>query len=95
MPTDMQRRVHGIWDIFVQCRDTDRRNVLRESMRRLCCSHERRRGRLHQLNREWVDMPADVQLGVHCIWDIFLQPRGADRCDVLDDTLRGGSACEG
>ena len=87
MPTDMQRRVHGIGDFFMQCWDTDRGDVLREPLRCICGSHERRRGRLHQLNREWVDMPADVQQRVHGIWDIFVQSRNADRRDVLRELL--------
>ena len=83
MPTDMQRRVHGIWDIFVQCWDTDRGDLLRESLRHVHGSHERRRVRRHQLNRERVDVRAHVQRRLHGVGDIVMQCWDTDRGDLL------------
>ena len=82
VPADVQPRVHSIRDIILQCWDTDRRDVLCESMRRVCSSHERWRGRLHQLPGERVDVPADVQLGVHGIGDELVQCWDFDSGDV-------------
>ena len=94
MPADVQLRVHGIWDIILQCWDSDCRDVLRESMRRVCGSHERWRGRLHQLPGERIDVPAHVQLGVRGVGDILVQ-WDTDRRDVLKDIMLNESARQG
>jgi hypothetical protein len=51
-------------------------------MRRVCSSHQRCRRRLHRLPGERLDVPADVQLGVHGIRDIILQCWDSDSCNV-------------
>ena len=84
----MQVGVHGIWDNIVFGSGADERYVLRESMRCIRYPHERRRGRLHQLAGERLDVPADVQLGVYGIRDIILQRRNTDRRDVLRESMR-------
>ena len=93
MSADVQLWIHGVGDIVVQCGNADRRDVLREPMRRLCCPNERRSGGLHQLTRERSNVSAHVQLGVHCIGDVFMQCGNADRRDVLRESMRrvGGS----
>jgi hypothetical protein len=85
--TNVQLWVYGVWNVFVQRRDCDRGDVLRESLRCVCGSYERRRGRLHEHSGERVDMPAHVQLGVHGIWDIILQCRYSNRRDVLRESM--------
>ena len=87
MPAHVQLGVHSLWDELLHSRDSDRRDGLSESMRRIYRSHERRRGRLHQLPGERVDMPAHVQLGVHSLWDELLHS-SADRRDVLSESMR-------
>ena len=57
-------------------------------MRCIHCSHERRRGRLHQLPGERIDVPADVQLGVHCIRDKLVLLGHVDRRDMLCEIVR-------
>jgi hypothetical protein len=79
---DVQLWIHGVGDIVVQCGNADRRDVLREPMRRLCCPNERRSGGLHQLTRERSNVSADVQLWIHGVWNVLMQPRNADRCDM-------------
>ena len=72
MSAHVQLRVHGVGDIVVQRWHTDRRDVLCESLRRLCTPHKRWRGRLHQLSGERIDVSTYVQLGVHGIRDVIL-----------------------
>ena len=84
----VQLGVHCIGDVFMQCGNADRRDVLRESMRRVGGSHERWRGRLLEFSWEWVDMPADVQLGIHGVGDIFVQCWNADRGDLFRESMR-------
>jgi hypothetical protein len=54
-----------------------------EFMRRVCTPYKRRCGRLHQLPGKRLDVPADVQLGVHGVGDIVMQRRDTDGGDVL------------
>ena len=78
LPAHVQLWVHGVWDIILQRRHADDGNVRRESLRCFGRSLKRRRGRLHRLSGEWVNLPAHVQLWVHGVWDIILQRRHAD-----------------
>ena len=68
----VQLGIHGIRDVFVQSRNADRGDLFRESMRRVCGSHERWRWRLHQIPRERVDVSAHVQCRVYGIGDVFV-----------------------
>jgi hypothetical protein len=84
----VQLGIHGIRDVFVQSRNADGGDVLRESLRCICGSHERRRGGLHQLTRERSNVSAHVQLGIHGIRDVFVQSRNADRGDLFRESMR-------
>ena len=95
MPAKVQLWIYGVGDIVVQRWDTDSCDVLRESLRRVCTSYKRGCGRLRQLPGERLDVPADVQLGVHGVGDIIVQRWDTDRRDVLEDTVLNESARQG
>ena len=62
--------------------------MLGERLRCVRCTYERRRRRLHELSREWVDMPAHVWFGLHGVRDELMQSRNTHGGDVLGKPMR-------
>ena len=88
VPADVQRGVHGVRDELLQSRIAHGGDVWPQPMRRVRCSYERRRRRLHELSRERVYVPADVQRGVHGVRDELMQRRNAHGGDLCRHVLR-------
>ena len=55
---------------------------MHDLLRCIYCSDKRHSGQLYELPGERIDMPADMQLRVHSLWDKLLHGRDSDCGDV-------------
>ena len=63
-------------------------DLLSERLRCVRGTNERRRRRLHELSREWVDMPAHVWFGLHSVRNELMQSRNTHGGDVWPQPMR-------
>ena len=85
---DVQLWVHGVRAKLVHCGHAHGGDVLCERVRRVHSSDQRRRRRLHELARVWLDVSADVQLWVHGVRAKLVHSGHAHRGDVLCERVR-------